>query len=185
MDKVCDIHIQVYDKYLDAVGDFIEIVHAGDDMGTQNNSFYSPDLYKEMVYPYQKKLLQFIKQKTYAKIFFHSCGSISNLLDDMIDAGVDILNPVQHTAKNMNLKFLKQNFGDKLSFQGGIDQQNVLSQGTKKDIRTEVKNCIRKLAPGGGYILNAVHNIVPEVSGENLITMYKSAREYGKYPLSI
>jgi uroporphyrinogen decarboxylase len=181
MNNILAVHKDVYKKFLSVVGDCVEIVHAGDDMGTQKGPFFSADMYKEQIQPKQKELLQLIKNMTNAKVFFHSCGSVYKLLDHMIDAGVDILNPIQSTAEDMELGRLKAEFGNRLCFQGAVDQQRVLTGGSIEDIRREVENCLANLSPGGGYILNAVHNVMPEVSGQNLVAMYRFARDLGKY----
>ena len=180
-DKILSVHQQVYTQFLETVGEFVEVVQTGDDMGTQNGPFFSPEMYREIVQPKQKALLQHIKNFTQAKIFFHSCGSVYKLLPHMIDAGIDILNPVQHTAKDMELVRLKHEFGDQISFQGGVDQQQILTFVTSDDVKLEVAHCLESLSPGGGYVLTAVHNIAPEVSGQNLVDMYKFARNLGMY----
>jgi uroporphyrinogen decarboxylase len=135
--------------------------------------------------PYQKKLWQIIKENTGAYLFLHSCGSIYNFIPELIAMGVDIINPVQVTAKDMDTKRLKQEFGKKLSFWGGIDTHHVLPFGTPEDVEIEVKKRISDMAPGGGYVLTAVHNVQPGVSPENFCRMYEAAQKYGKYPISI
>ena len=184
MEKVLQVHLKVYERYLEEVGEFIAIVHTGDDLGTQEAPFFSLDLYREMLKPKEKVLMDLVKNKTEAKIFYHCDGAIFDFIEDLIEIGVDILNPVQHTAKGMDLSLLKASFGDRLSFQGGIDQQRILTGGTTDEVKEEVKRCIDQLGPGGGYILNAIHNILPEVTGENVVQMYRAARQYGDYPIS-
>ena len=185
LNKLADIHIEFYRNYLDAVGDYIDIIMVSDDLGGENAPLISPELYREMVKPAQKKLWQFIKDNTKARLFQHSCGNIYKLIPDLIEIGVDILNPIQVAAKDMDTKRLKEEFGDRLTFWGGIDTQRVLPYGSPKDVETEVKKRIADMAPGGGYVLTAVHNIQAGVSPENICMMYDAARKYGKYPIDL
>jgi uroporphyrinogen decarboxylase len=120
-----------------------------------------------------------------AKVFFHTCGSVAPLLPDLIDAGVDILNPVQVSAQNMYTRMLKAQFGDRLSFMGSIDTQHVLPFGSVEDVKREVERRIADLAPCGGYILAPVHNVQGDVPAQNLITMYRHVQEVGRYPLRL
>jgi len=184
LEKVTQIKIGLYDKFLDAVGDYIQVVMVSDDLGMENGLIISPDLYREMIKPFHKKLWSFIKNKTKAYLFLHTCGSVSKLIPDFIELGVDILNPVQVAAKDMDTKRLKEEFGDRLSFWGAIDTQRALPYGTPKDVEEEVKRRIKDLAPGGGYVLCAVHNIQAGVRPENIVKMYEAAKRYGRYPLT-
>jgi len=171
--------------YLDLVGPYIQIVKMGDDLGTQNGPQMSPETYRQVVKPYHKELFDFIKKRTDARIFLHTCGSVYRLLPDLIDAGVEILNPVQVSARDMDTQRLKVEFGDCLSFMGAIDTQHVLPFGSVDDVKAEVERRIAHLGPGGGYILAPVHNVQADVPPENLITMYRHARQVGRYPLEI
>lgn len=183
LDKITDLYMELMGLFLGEVGDYIHVVEMADDLGTQTGLFLSPDLYKEMIFPYYKKLLDLIKSKTTAKILHHSCGSVLGIVQNLIDAGVDILNPLQPRAKDMDTTFLKDKYGDKLCFHGGIDIQYVMPHGTKKDIEDEVKRRIAIYAPGGGYILSCAHDIQPDTPPQNIVCMYEFAKEYGKYPL--
>jgi uroporphyrinogen decarboxylase len=182
-EKLCDLHIQFYKNYLGAVGKFIDVIVVGDDMGTENAPFISVAMYREMVKPYQKRLWSVIKAHTDAKLFLHCCGSIRAFLPDLIEIGVDIINPVQVTARDMDPAALKSEFGNRLSFWGGIDTQHVMPNGTPDDVEEEVKRRIAELAPGGGYVLTAVHNIQGGVKPENILRMYGAALRYGRYPI--
>ena len=113
-----------------------------------------------------------------AKVFFHTCGSVADIMDDLVEIGVDILNPVQVTAAGMEPSRLKKLYGDKLSFWGAIDTQHVLPNGGTRDVKVEVERRVEELGRGGGYVLTAVHNIQPDVSTENILAMYRHAREY-------
>ena len=122
-----------------------------------------------------------IKQKTNAKLFYHSCGGVYPFIPDLIDIGIDILNPVQVSAEGMDTKRLKKEFGKEITFWGGIDTQYVLPYGSPKDVEEEVKRRIDDLAPGGGYVLTSVHNIQPDVPPENVVAMFEAAQKYGCY----
>lgn len=152
-----------------------------DDLGFQDRPYMRPSMYTEKVKPYHRRLVEAIKSNTSAKVLMHSDGSIYKLLLDNIDVGVDAINPVQHSAKNMESSRLKAEFGRDSSFYGGIDTQQVLLWGTPEDVRREVKDRIKALGPGEGYVLASVHNIQSEVSAENIVAMYEAAIEYGEY----
>jgi len=154
-------------------------------LGTMQGPLISPNLYREMVKPYQKRLWGFIRGRTKAALFVHSCGSISKLIPDLIEMGVDIVNPVQVSAKDMDTQRLKREFGEKITFWGGIDTHHVLPFGSPQDVEKEVRKRILDLAPGGGYVLTAVHNIQPGVPPENVCRMYEAAQKYGSYPIKI
>ena len=136
-----------------------------------------------MIKPYQVELFRYVKALTPAKIYYHSCGSVTRLLDDLIDVGVDILNPVQVSADGMETDQLKQRFGNRLSFWGAIDTTEILPKGTADDVRNEVMQIIRDLAPGGGYVLASVHNLQSDIPSENILAMLETASKYGKYPI--
>jgi uroporphyrinogen decarboxylase len=183
--RVTDITKLSLGRYLELVGPYIQVIKMGDDLGTQNGPSMSPHTYQSLIKPYHKEIFEFIKTRTDARIFLHTCGSVYKLLPDLIDAGVDILNPVQVSAQDMDTRRLKTEFGDLLSFWGAIDTQHVLPHGTVDDVKREVERRIADLAPCGGYILSSVHNVQADVPVENVIAMFRHAREVGRYPLSI
>lgn len=183
--KITDLIKQSLGIYLAKAGSVIQLVKMGDDLGAQDNSLISPRLYRRTIQPYHRELFQFIHTHSPARVFLHSCGSLYNLLPDLIDTGVDILNPVQVSAKNMDSQRLKNDFGDRLSFWGAIDTQHVLPHGSTADVITEVQRRIADLATGGGYVLAPVHNLQADVPAENILTMYLNARVFGQYPLQI
>jgi uroporphyrinogen decarboxylase len=180
--KITDIIKQSLVIYLSKVGKLIQLVKMGDDLGAQDNSLISPRVYRQSIQPYHRELFQLIHAHSPARVFLHSCGSVYNLLPDFIAAGVDILNPVQVSAKNMDSKGLKHEFGDRLSFWGAIDTQHVLPHGSTAEVEAEVQRRIADLAPGGGYVLAPVHNFQADVPAENILTMYRTARLMGHYP---
>jgi len=171
-------------ELLKAAGDLVDVVAFSDDLGFQNGPIVSPELYRELFKPRHRKYFETVRKHTSAFIHFHCCGSIYKLLDDLIELGVDAINPVQVAAKDMDSRILGAEFGRRLSFWGAIDSQFVLPKGTTEDVKAEVRRRIRDLAPGGGYILAAVHNIQPGVPVENIIAMFKAGKEYGRYPIA-
>jgi uroporphyrinogen decarboxylase len=178
LDIGLEIQMELCKRMLEAVGDCVDVVHFGDDYGMQTGPILSPDLYRNIFKPRQKKLYSLIKAKTDAKILYHSCGSVYKLIGDFIDAGIDALNPIQVSAEDMDTKKLKREFGNKIAFWGGVDSQRVLPFGTRDGVRKEVKGRIDDLGPGGGYILAAVHNIQAEVPPENIVALFETGKEY-------
>jgi uroporphyrinogen decarboxylase len=183
--KIADTMLGIYKNYIDTVGEFIDIINVSDDLGTQNGPLISLESYRELIKPYEKKLWQSIKNQTEAKLYLHSCGSIYQFIPDLIEMGVDIIDPVQVKAKDMETQKLKAEFGDRITFWGAIDTQEVLPFGTPEDVENEVKRRIGDLAPGGGYVLAPSHNIQPGVPPENVCTMFEVAQKYRDYPINI
>ena len=181
MEKITDLWIEMARDELDAVGDNADLCFFGDDVAFQDGPMMSMDLYRKMVKPYHKRLFSYIKSRTSAKVFYHSCGSVVHLIPDLIEIGVDVLNPIQVSAAGMDTKALKREFGKDICFWGAIDTQRVLPFGTPAEVETEVKRRIEELGPGGGYVLCAVHNIQADVSPENICAMYAAAHMHGRY----
>lgn len=180
--KLLDLKMKYWDVIFEYFGDTLDIVGEADDLGTQSGLLISPDMYREMIKPIWKKLFQYIKKKSKAKIFFHSCGSIVKLIPDFIEIGVDILNPIQVNTEGMDPVILKKEFGDSIVFWGGgIDTQGVLPNGTPQQVRDEVKRRIDDLAPGGGFIFSPTHNIQPDVPEANFTAMWEAFMEYRNY----
>jgi uroporphyrinogen decarboxylase len=181
MEKITDLWIEMARDELDAVGDNADLCFFGDDVAFQDGPMMSMDLYRKMVKPYHKRLFSYIKSRTSAKVFYHSCGSVVHLIPDLIEIGVDVLNPIQVSAAGMDTKALKREFGKDICFWGAIDTQRILPFGTPAEVETEVKRRIEELGPGGGYVLCAVHNIQADVSPENICAMYDAAHTHGRY----
>lgn len=182
LDKITEIKFIFWDQVLDNMGDLLDVVVEADDLGTQRGLLISPKMYRKYIKPRQKALFDFIKKKVDVKIYFHSCGSILELIPDFIDVGVDILNPIQVNAVGMCTKYLKQQFGQDLVFWGGgIDTQRILPSGSPQEIREEVKKRIDDLAPGGGFVFSTIHNIQADVPPENIMAMWEALREYGVF----
>ncbi len=170
--------------FLEALGDNVDIIKIGDDLGTQTSLLISPRMYRRYIKPLHAEYISFIKERTRAKVFFHTDGDVFPLLDDLVEIGVDILNPVQTSAGRMaDLATLKKRYGKHLVFCGAIDTHRILPYGSPEDVRQEVKRVIEMLAPGGGYMLAAVHTIMDDVPAENILAMVDAALTYGTYPI--
>lgn len=181
MEKVTEIQVTMIEKALTQIGHLIDVFEFGDDLGIQSGPMFSPVKYRELIKPWHKMMVDMVKRHSEAKVMYHNCGSIVDFIPDLIDVGIDILNPIQTTAKNMELESLKRDFGKDMSFWGGIDTQNVLPFGSPQQIRDEVRRVIDILGEDGGYVLAPSHNFQPEVNPENIIAMYEAALEYGEY----
>jgi uroporphyrinogen decarboxylase len=182
MEQITDIYIESCNRYLDEVGQYIQVFTYWDDVNTQKGWMINPDTYRKMIKPKQRRLVEAIKKKTDAKLFFHGCGAAFDLIPDLIDLGFDILNPVQVSAAGMDTQRLKQTYGQDITFWGGgVDTQRVLPFGTPAEVVDEVKRRIDDLAPGGGFVFAAVHNIQAKVPPENILALFDTALEHGKY----
>lgn len=164
-------------------GDKISVISEADDLGSQTATIMDPRLLRKMIIPRFKTLFAHVKKRLpHVKTFMHSCGAIRELIPDLIEAGLDILNPVQFTAAGMDLKALKRDFGDDLTFWGGgVDTQSTLNHGTPEQVTGEVKRIMDILAPGGGFVFAPVHNIQDDVPAENFWAMWDTLQEYGRY----
>ena len=178
LDKGLEIQLAIGGKWLSVAGPYIDVIHISDDLGTQHAPMISPSLFREMIKPRQIKLFKFIKERTNAKILLHSDGCVYPFIDDFLEAGVDILNPLQSGVKNMEPRKLAEEFGGHLCFWGGIDTQNTLPFGTCQDVVDEVRRRIPELGLQGGYVLAASHNIQNDVSPENICAMFESGRQF-------
>ena len=184
LDIIMEVKMTYWARALELVGTNVMIVSEADDLASQDRCLISPALYRKLIKPRHTKLFSFIKKHAQVpvKIFYHSCGAVAPLVPDLIESGIDILNPVQVSAAGMDTKTLKQNFGRDLTFYGGgVDTQKILPRGTPQQVRDEVKRRLDDLAPGGGFIFNPVHNIQADVPPENILAMWETVREYGVY----
>lgn len=173
MGRLVDCYEERVRKYVEAVGRYCTIIQVNDDLGTQNGLQLAPETYREMVKPYHARLWGLIKKLSGKPLLLHSCGSIYELIPDLIEIGVDAINPVQVQAANMDSKRLKKEFGKDLVFWGGgCDTQNVLGRVSSVAVKEEVRRRCADLAPGGGFIFCQVHNIQPNVPPENILAMY-------------
>ena len=182
LDIVLEQRKDFYGKLLDVVGPYVGMVIVSDDLAGQEGPIIAPELYREMIKPRHKELNTFIKSKADVKLFHHACGAVRGLINDLIDVGIDILNPVQVSAKDMDTKKLKQDFGEKIVFWGGgCDTQRVLPFGSPQEVHDEVKKRISDLKPGGGFVFAQIHEIQPETPPQNIIAMFEAAKEYRNY----
>jgi len=170
------------DRLLPALDGLVDVILVNDDLGTQAGPMLSPDLYRKRIKPYQQRLFSHLKSVSGLPLLFHSCGSVRWAIPDLIEVGVDALNPVQVSAAEMDSAALKRDFGRDITFWGGgCDTQHVLNRGTPAEVREEVKRRIGDFAPGGGFVFCQVHNIQPEVQPENVVAMLEAAAEFGRY----
>ena len=183
LDKILKVKLDYWEMALDELGDVVDVIAEADDFGTQTSQLIAYETFREIIKPRQIELISVMKSKApKAKIFFHSCGNIRPILPDFIEMGIDIINPVHISAEGMDPDKLKHDFGDAIVFWGGgIDTQETLPHGTPQSVREEVKRNIDMLAPGGGFVFNTIHNIQSDVPPENIIAMYETVLEYGKY----
>ena len=178
------LHVGHLDVSVNATGEgnSLRAIVIGDDIAGQRGPLFQPDFYRNIVKPRHKRLVQYIKSRTNAKIWYHTCGACSQYIPDLLDNGIDILNPVQISAKNMEPALLKQQYGDRLVFWGGgIDAQHVLPHAAPHEIRRHVRRNVELFKPGGGYVFNNVHNLQADVPPENIVAMYDAAYEFGFY----
>ncbi len=183
--KIGALCMQLMGHFLHELGPNVDMIKIGDDLGTEQSLLMSPATYREILKPIHAEYIAFIKARTQAKVFFHTDGDVFDLADDLVEIGVDILNPIQTSSGRMaNIAELKRRYGTRLTFCGAIDTQQVLPHGTPDDVRAEVRRVIQALAPGGGYMLAAVHTVMDEVPPENILAMVDAAVEYGRYPLA-
>ncbi len=180
VDGITDIYIESIDRYLGQVGELIDVFTFWDDVATQNGWMISPETYVEVIKPRQKRLFEAIRSRTKAKLFYHGCGAVFDLIPHLIEIGVDIINPVQVSAEGMDSKRLKAAYGKDVTFWGGgVDTQRVLPFGTPDEVRDEVKRRIDDLAPGGGFVFATVHNIQAFVPPANIEAAFDTALSYG------
>lgn len=185
LDRILENKIRYWDAILSIAGERADVVAECDDLGTQQNLIVSPEMYRSLLKPRQKKLFSFIKSKApNAKIFFHSCGAITELIPDFIEVGIDILNPVQTTAAGMAPDRIKREFGRDIVFWGGgVNTQETLPRGTPQQVRDDVKRSVEALSHGGGYVFATIHNIQADVPPENfwaMLEQFQAIRHYKK-----
>jgi hypothetical protein len=178
-DRQCEIALANLPKIYEAVGDRVSAVFiTGTDFGTQNGPFIGCPAYRKLYQPFHRRVNDWVHQHTPWKTFIHSCGSIVKLLPDMVEAGFDIVNPVQCSAAGMDPRPLKRQFGDRVTFWGGgVDTQKTLPFGTPEEVRREVAERIEVFGAGGGFVFNTVHNVQAGVPAENLVALYEAVRQ--------
>jgi uroporphyrinogen decarboxylase len=180
LDRIVDLKLAYWEQALREVGDDVDVVVEADDFAGQQRMLISPDTFRTMLKPRYARLFGFIHDHTSAKLFLHSCGAMRAVIGDLIDCGLDILNPVQKSAAAMDLGELKREFGRDLVFWGGgVDTQGVFASGTPDEIREDVRQSIEALAPGGGFVFATVHNTQANVPPENFVAMWEALQTYG------
>jgi len=182
-DRILAWQIAYWDMALRQVGDCVDVVQLNEDLGSQDGPMMAPATFRRIYKPRLRQLIAEIKQRTRAQVYLHSCGSIYRLIPDLIEVGVDILNPVQVNAAEMDSARLKKEFGKDLTFWGAGCDPVVMGNGTVPQVRDDVKRRIHDLAPGGGLIFGSVHNIQANVPPENIVAMFDAALEFGGYPI--
>jgi len=176
LDGITDFLVEVACRYLDEVGPFLDVYQYGDDVATQTSWMISPDAYASLIKPRQRRLFEAIRSRTDAKLMYHGCGAVFDLIPHLIEIGVDVLNPVQVSARGMDTKRLKATYGREIVFWGGgVDTQRVLPFGSPDEVRAEVRRRIDDLAPGGGFVFAAVHNIQAGVPPANIVAAFEAA----------
>ena len=186
VERILQLDIDYLAAFLGPIGDLVDIVVMAEDLGTQDSLFMSPVAYREFCKPYQAAWVEAARGLAPdARIMIHSCGAIRPLIPDFIEAGFDVLNPLQPRARGMDLTALKREFGSELSLAGGLDIQQLLPFGSPAEVREGARALIDTLGPGGGYIFAPSHQIQPDVPSQNIVAMYDAALEYGRYPLPL
>jgi uroporphyrinogen decarboxylase len=187
VEKMFNYWIEFFDHYIDAIGDYVEVVWMGDDWGTQVGPIMNPSIFRSMFVSRYKALTDSIKKKKkHIKIALHSCGSVRWGMEDLIEAGIDILHPLQGDANEFgDPSLLKKDFKGRMAFYSNIRNQSVLPNGTPDEVEAEVKYKMKYLAPGGGYILSGGHNIQADVPARNILALYDTGFKYGHYPINL
>ena len=182
LDRTAQFWVDWMEGFLGKVGDLLDVVMIGDDLAGQKGPLFSPRFYRGVVRPRQQRVIDAIRKHTGARIWYHTCGDCSALIPDLVEMGVDILNPVQIGTKGMDPRVLKERYGKNLVFWGGgIDSQHVLPFASPAEVREHVRRNVETWKPGGGYVFNNVHNIQAGVPPENVVAMYDAALEFGSY----
>ncbi len=172
-------HIKTLEKVCESVGDIVDVLRFGDDLGLDTGSFMKAEQYRQLFKPYHTKLNEYVHKNSSMKTFLHSCGSIYELMPDLIEAGYDIINPVQTSAKNMEAWRIKKEFGKDITlWGGGCDTRDILNHATPEKVRDHVKETLDIMAPGGGFVFNTIHNIMPDVPPENIVAMFEAVDSY-------
>jgi len=179
LDALMERHLNSLENICKAVGDVVDIIRLGDDLGMNTGPLMSPKIYRELFKPRHMILCDYINKNSNMHTFIHSCGSIYKLIPDLIEAGFEIINPVQTNTRDMEPSRLKIEFGRDVTFWGGgADTRSILNLGSTDQVKDHVRENIEILSPGGGFIFNTIHNILPDVPAENIIAMFEAINEY-------
>jgi uroporphyrinogen decarboxylase len=183
LDRVVEFQLAQWERALELVGDWIDIAALSDDLGTQDGPMISPRLYRELFKPRHARITELIHRRSKARTYLHTDGSVYAFLPDLIEIGIEIINPVQTECRDMQPERLKREFGRHLTFWGAGCNTRVFEFGTPEEVRAEAREAIRCLAPGGGYVFAPIHNIQPQVPPQNVVALFEAAREFGRYPI--
>jgi uroporphyrinogen decarboxylase len=182
LDQTLKYWLDWFRLFLDEAGDVVDVIMIGDDLAGQDGPLFNPEIYRRLVKPRHRRLVEYIRSRTKAKVWYHTCGSCAAYIPDLLENGIHILNPVQISARGMDPFDLKRRFGRGLVFWGGgCDSQRVLPRGTPSEVAENVLRSLEAFSPNGGYVFNSVHNIQGEVPPENIVAMFDTAYEYGFY----
>ncbi|MCF7927835.1 MAG: methyltransferase [Spirochaetales bacterium] len=179
LDALMEVHLAGLEKVCETVGDVADVLRFGDDLGLDTGPFMAPEIYRKIFKPRHTRLCEYVHKNSGMKTFLHSCGSVYKLIPDLVEAGYDVLNPVQTNTVDMEPERLKKEFGGDICFWGGgADTREVLNSGTAEQVRDHVKKRLDVFMPGGGFVFNTVHNIMPDVPPENIVAMYETVAQY-------
>jgi uroporphyrinogen decarboxylase len=179
LDALMESHMKGLEKTIEAVGDVVDIIKFGDDLGTTNGPFMPAEMYQEFFKPRHKMLCDYVKANSKAHTMLHCCGGIYELIPDLIEAGFEILNPVQINAINMEPERLKNEFGREITFWGGgCDTKSILNSATPQKVKEHVRHNLEVFSEGGGFVFTTVHNIMPDVPPENIVAMFEAVSEF-------
>ena len=179
LDQLLERHLATLAKVCDSVGDIVDIIRFGDDLGMTSGPFMDVDTYRSLFKPRHKQLCDYVKTHSQMHTFIHSCGSISSLMPDLIEVGIEIFNPVQTNARQMEPEFLKKEFGQDCTFWGGgVETVGTLNNGTPEQVREQVLERLEIMSAGGGFVFNTVHNILPDVPPQNILAMFDAVKEF-------
>lgn len=185
LDKLLALYKEMWTAYMREVGPYVQMVYFTDDIGAQDNLLISPAMFRQLIKPCLTEMFDHLKGLGDVQVMYHTDGTVAPVMEDIIEMGVDILNPVQTSAMGMDTYVLNEKYGDRICFHGAIDVQQMLPFSTPEEVRYDVAKRIYDLGRGGGYILSTCHDVGEDVPPENVIAMFEAAREYGRYPLQL
>jgi uroporphyrinogen decarboxylase len=187
LEALTELHLDTLKRTLDAAGDVVDVIQFGDDLGMQGAPLLDPEMYREIFLPYHKRMFTFVRENyPQVHVMLHCDGAVYELLPDMIEAGMQIFNPLQTDCAGMDPARIKREFGDKITFWGGgCDTHATLVFGTPEQIREDVRRRMQVLAPGGGFVFNQIHNVLGDIPAEKVLAMIEAAHEFGRYPIAM
>ncbi|RKX74050.1 MAG: methyltransferase, partial [Spirochaetes bacterium] len=179
MELLMERHMKTLEKVCESVGDIVDILRFGDDLGMDSGPFMGLDVYKDIFEDHRTRLCSYVHQNSGMSTYLHTCGSMYQYIPSLIDSGMDIINPVQTNCRDMDAAKLKNEFGNDIVFWGGgVDPREILNRGTPEEVRADVTRRLEIFAPGGGYVFNNIHNILGEVPPENIIAMFDTVKAF-------